>query len=99
MLGTLLHRTPPPPPLGETIPTSVPTSPVDNYVPIEEEVDWAVRRLWGHKLGEPSKMRKDHLWEWTRKHRATEATAEAETEEEVEKLGVKGGESATKEGI
>ena len=42
-----IYRAVPPPP-GENIPTSMPPSQIDDFVPIEEEVEWAVRRLWGH---------------------------------------------------
>ena len=41
----------------------------------------------------------EHLQEWLREHRATETTAEAETEAEGETSKTEGRESATKEGI
>ena len=58
----LYRSVPPPPPLGENILTSVPTSQTDNSVPTEEEVEWTVRRLWGYRLGGPSRMCAKHLW-------------------------------------
>ena len=67
------------PPSGETIPTSVPPSKIEDSVPTEEEVKWAVQRLWGHWLGGPSRMRAENLQEWMWEHREAEAAAEAET--------------------
>ena len=61
-----LYRTVPP--LGENTPISVPTSQIDNSVPIEEEVEWAVSRLRGHRSGGPSRMRAEHLREWLQDH-------------------------------
>ena len=86
------------PPPGETIPTSVPPYPIDKSLPTYEEVKWAVRRLRGHRLGGPSHMRTEHLWEWLRDHRATEVATEAATEAEGETSGPEDRESATKEG-
>ena len=83
------------PPPREMTPISVPPSPIYNYIPIEEEVEWAVRRLPGHRLGGLSQMCAEHLWELLREHRAEEAAkvkakeakVEAEAEAEAEKLG------------
>ena len=58
---------------------------IDDSVPTEEEVDWAVRILQGHRSGGPSQMRAKHLHEWLQEQRAAEAAAEAESE--VETLG------------
>ena len=44
-------------------------------------------------------MRAEHLREWLREHRATEAAAEADMEAEGETLGTEERESATNEGI
>ena len=74
-----LYRAAPLP--GETI---VPPSPIDDYVPTYEEVEWVVRRLRGHRLVGPSRMRTEHLREWLREHRASEVAAEAEMETEAE---------------
>ena len=41
----LYRSIPPPPDLGENIPTSVTPSQIDDSVPTVEEVEWAVRRL------------------------------------------------------
>ena len=42
---------PPPPRGGENIPMSVTPYHIDNSVPTEKEVKWAVRRLQRHRLG------------------------------------------------
>ena len=81
---------PPPPPRGETIPLSVPPSPIDDSVPTEEEVKWAVRRLRGHCSGGPSRMRAEHLREWRWEHRVAEAATEVETEAVCETSGIEG---------
>ena len=70
---------PPPPPSGENIAIYVPPSQIDNSLPIEEEVEWAVQRLRGHRSGGLSRMRDKHLWEWMQEHRSAEAVVETET--------------------
>ena len=57
---------------GETIPISVPPSQIDDSVPTEEEVEWAVCILRGHRSGCPSWMRSEHLQEWLQEHREAE---------------------------
>ena len=99
--GAVLRRTPPPP-RGEMIPISVPPSPINNSVPTEEEVEWEVRRLWGHRSGGPSQVRSENLREWLREHRA-EKSAEAKAKEEKaeaegETSGSEERESEAKEG-
>ena len=59
-----LYRTVPP--QGDTIPISVPPSPIDDSVPTEEEFEWAVRRLWGHRLRGNSQIHAENLQEWLR---------------------------------
>ena len=39
------------PPLGENIPISVEPFPVDDLVPMEDEIKWAVKRLRNHRSG------------------------------------------------
>ena len=56
-----LYRTATPPSPGETIPISVPPYPINDSVPTEEEVEWAVWRLRGNRSGGPSQMRAEHL--------------------------------------
>ena len=63
---------------------------IDDSVPTEEEVEWAVRELRWHRLVGPSRMRVEHLREWLREHileeasKAKEAEVEAEAEAEAE---------------
>ena len=61
-----------------------------------------VRRLRGHRLGYPSRMHSEHLWEWLREHRAEEAEKlkekEAKAESEGETLGSEERESEAEEG-
>ena len=59
--------------LVENIPTSVPPSKIDNSIPSEEEVKWAVQRLWGNWSVGPYHMCTKHLWEWLQEHWAQEA--------------------------
>ena len=61
---------PPPPPLypEENIPMSVKPYHIDDSVPTEEEVKWAVRRVRGHRSVLPYRMRAEHLWEWLLEH-------------------------------
>ena len=61
-----LYRAAPLP--GENIPTSVMPVKIDNFVPTEDEVEWAVQRLLGHRLGVPYRMRAEHLREWMWEH-------------------------------
>ena len=48
-------------PLGENIPISVQPFPVDDSVPTEDEVEWAVKQLCNHRSGGLSGMRSEHL--------------------------------------
>ena len=68
-----LYRTIPPP--GDNILPSVTPAHVDNSVLMEEDVDWAVRRLWGQMSGGTSWMCAKHLQEWLQEHREAEAVA------------------------
>ena len=43
---------------------------IDDSIPTEEEVEWVVQRLRGHRLGGPSRMRAEHLCEWLQEHQA-----------------------------
>ena len=72
------------PPLGDNIPIPLTPAHIDDSVPTEEEVDWAVQRLRGHRLGFLSWMRNEHLWEWFREHLAGEAAIEADTTSDPE---------------
>ena len=68
-----LYRTIPPP--GDNILPSVTPDHVDNSVLMEEDVEWEVRILWGHRSGGTSQMRVENLREWLREHREAEAVA------------------------
>ena len=46
---------------------------IDNSVPMEEEVEWEVRRLWGNRSGGPFRMHAENLRECLWEHRASEA--------------------------
>ena len=52
------------PPLGEPIPVGDLPLLVDDYIPEDEEIAWAVCRLLLNCLGGPSGMRAEHLHQW-----------------------------------
>ena len=52
------------PPSGTNIPISVEPFPVDDSVPTEDKIKWAVKRLQNHHSGGPSGMRAEHLKGW-----------------------------------
>ena len=54
--------------LGKNIPTYVSPAHVYDSVPTDEEVEWEVRRLRGHRLGGPYRMRAKDLREWLQEH-------------------------------
>ena len=49
------------PPQVENIPVVVEPLPVDDSVPTEDEIEWAVTQLRNHRSGGPSMMRDDQL--------------------------------------
>ena len=51
---------------GEPIPVEYPPFPflVDDSIPDDEEITWAVRRLLLNRSGRPSGMRAEHLRQW-----------------------------------
>ena len=49
------------PPLGKNIPIYVNPFPVDNWVPKEDEIEWAVKRLRNNRSGGLSGMRTERL--------------------------------------
>ena len=49
------------PPPGVNIPISVDPFPVDESVPMEDEIEWAVKQLQNHHSGGASGMRAKHL--------------------------------------
>ena len=52
-----------PPPVAN-IPIYVEPFPVDNLVPTEDEIQWAVKRLRNHRSRGPPGMRAEHLKRW-----------------------------------
>ena len=62
--------------------TSVMTANIDDSVPTEEEVEWAVRRIRGNRSSGPSRMRTKHLREWLREHTLGEVAREAAMKKE-----------------
>ena len=71
------------PPLGTKIPISVQPFAVDDLVPTEEEIEWAVMRLRNHRSGGPSGMRAEHLKRWIAKARKAEKEKEKDEKEEA----------------
>ena len=52
------------PPRGANIPIYVEQLLVDDLVPTEDEIEWAVKRLQNHRSGGPSGMQAKHLKGW-----------------------------------
>ena len=57
-----LYRHIPPP--GDNTPISVEPFPVEDLLPTEDKIKWAVKRMRKHRSGRPSEMRSDHLKGW-----------------------------------
>ena len=72
-------------PPGDDIPTSIPTSIIEDSIPTEEEVKWSVQRLWGKWSGGPFQMRAKNLREWLQDNQEQESGS---TSEEGEEEGV-----------
>ena len=51
----------------ENIPTSVTPANINDLVPREEDVEWAVQKLRGHRLVGTSQIHTEHLWECMQK--------------------------------
>ena len=69
------------PPLGENIPISVEPLPVDESVPMEDDIKWEVSQPQNHCSGGPSGMRFEHLKGWlaaSKKKEREEYAAEKE---------------------
>ena len=71
------------PPLGAVIPISVELFLVDDLVPMEDKINWAVKRLHNHRYGGLSEMRAEHLKMWLA---AAEKVAKDETRAGAEHL-------------
>ena len=57
----LHYHTPPP---GEKIPISVDPFPLDELEPMEDNIEWEVRRLRDNRSSSPSGIRAEHLQQW-----------------------------------
>ena len=69
---------------GTNIPISVELLPLDNSVPTDDEIEWAVKLLRNHRSGGLSGMRAEHLKRWlaeARKAAKDETTVGEETTE------------------
>ena len=82
--ATLYSRVPPP---GDTIPVTIEPFVVEDGVPTEAEVEWAVKRLRNHRFGGPSRMRAEDLKGWLAAARRGDKERETETKD-----GGRGGE-------
>ena len=51
-------------PLGANIPIFVEPFPVDDSLPTEDKIEWAVKCLRNHRSGGPSGMQDKHLKRW-----------------------------------
>ena len=60
---TLYSRIPPP---GDNIPVTIEPFTVENGVPTEAEIEWAVKRLRNNRAGGPPRMRAEDLKGWHR---------------------------------
>ena len=52
------------PPPGDNIHVSIYLLPVDDLVPMEDKIEWAVKRLQNQCSGGPSGMRAEHINGW-----------------------------------
>ena len=52
------------PPSGENIPVEVHPFQVDESVPEENKIEWAVKQLQNNRSGGPSRMRAEHVKRW-----------------------------------
>ena len=84
----LYIRAPPP---GDSIPVEIEPFEVEDGVPDEGEIEWAVKRLRNNRAGGPPRMRAEELKGWLA------AARRGEKEETVEKEG--GGREDTREGL
>ena len=66
------------PPLGDNTPIYVKPLPMDYSLPMEDEIEWAVRRLKDNFSVGTSGMSADHIQQWLRE--AWKNSIEAETE-------------------
>ena len=67
-------------PQGETIPVQIEPFDVEDKVPEEGEIEWAVKRLRNNCSGGPSQMQAEHLKGWLAVERRGETGETADTE-------------------
>ena len=70
-------------PPGKNIPTSVHPFPVEDSVPTEDEIKWAVKRLCNNRSGGPSRMQAEHLRRWLATAQKAEKDKETAGKEEA----------------
>ena len=70
--------------LGDNIPISINPFKVEDLVPTEDEIDWAVRRICKNHSRGPSGMRTQHIKGWIEEARKAEAAAAAKAAEGAE---------------
>ena len=71
------------PPPGTNIPISVQPLPVDDLVPMEDNIEWVVTQLRNHRSKGPSGMRAEHLKRWLATARKDEKEKEKSEKEEA----------------
>ena len=74
----LYSRVPPP---GDTIPVTIETCVVEDGVPTEAEIEWAVKRLRNNRAGGASRMRAEDLKGWLAAARRGEKERETATKD------------------
>ena len=73
---------------GENIPVTVAPEEVDDLVPMEDEIEDAVKKLRRNRLGRPSGMRANHLQGWlASSNRGKQAAEKGEEKMEGEEEG------------
>ena len=68
-------------PPGDTIPVTIEPFEVEDGVPLEAEVEWAVKRLQNNRAGGASRMRAEDFKGWMAAARRGEKEREAKTKE------------------
>ena len=66
---------------GDNIPVTIEPFAVENSIPEEEEIEWAVKRLRNNRAGGPSRMRAEDLKGWLAAARRGEKEREATTKD------------------
>ena len=79
--GIAGHDIQPGTPPGDSIPVRIEPFAVEDGVPEEEEIEWAVKRLQNNRAGGPSRMRAGGLKGWLAAARRGEKEREAATKD------------------